>query len=349
MRVSSTVTSVSWIPSEAISGHMKLPFALKIGRYDDPLPDRIDDLAAWRDADRFRFANVLSAFIEVQDDEVTAWGYVGGDMIGATTANLGVASLTFPAVAYPMIQRDPEVGDGWVRFVQTAGGRTGAPMPRRVDRAPWVQFSAPTAWTTLGLTLHVDGRVEYDLVGASPFPRHWIYDGEGSLALKTGFVDFRNWAAANFGERSPWGDHDEEARVTEVETALERHLSVAIMRGGAKPRIRRFPAGDLVVEQGGEGDELLLLLDGVLSVEVDGEALAEVGPGAVLGERAILEGGRRTSTLRAVTPVKVAVARSDEVDVDALRRLSEGHRREETRMAAPEPLVVPDPTPAAPA
>lgn len=354
MRVESTVTSVSWIPSEAISGHMKLPFSLKIGHYDDPLPDRIDDLAAWRDADRFRFANVLSAFIEVDDGQVTAWGYTGQPMIGATTANLGVTSLTFPAVAYPTIQRDPEFGDGWVRFVQTAGGRTGAPMPRRVERAPWVQFSAPTAWTTLGLTLHHDGRVEYDLVGASPFPRHWIYDAEQQLALKTGFVDFTTWAAANFGERSPWGDHDEEARVTEVETALERNLSVAIMRGGARPAIRRVGQGEVVVEQGTVGDELFLLLDGILAVEVDGEPLAEVGPGAVLGERAILEDGVRTSTLRAVTPVKLAVATADQVDRAALEELSEGHRREEqhteaTAAATAETLVLPEATEASPA
>lgn len=340
MRVESSVTSVSWIPSEAISGHMKLPFSLKIGHYDDPLPDRIDDLAGWRDADRFRFANVLQAFIEVEDGQVTAWGYTGEPMIGATTANLGIASLTFPAVAYPTIQRDPEFGDGWVRFVQTAGGRTGAPMPRRVERPPWVQFSAPTAWTTLGLTLHIDGRVEYELLGASPFPRHWIYDADQQLALKTGFVDFKTWAAANFGEKSPWGDHDEEARVTEVETALERQLSLTIMRGGAKPEIRRVAAGDAVVEQGTEGEELFLLLDGILSVEVDGEALAEVGPGAVLGERAILEGGLRTSTLRAVTPAKLAVATAEQIDRDALRTLSEGHRREEALVESNETVVV---------
>ncbi len=349
MRVESTVTSVSWIPSEAISGHMKLPFSLKIGHYDDPLPDRIDDLAAWRDADRFRFANVLSAFIEVEDGEVIAWGYTGEPMIGATTASLGFASLTFPAVSYPTIEREPEFGDGYVRFVQTAGGRTGAPMPRRVERPPWVQLSAPTAWTTLGLTLRHDGRVEYDLVGASPFPRHWIYDGAGQLALKTGFVDFRTWAAANFGEKSPWGDHDEEARVTEVETALERQLSRTIMRSGAKPEIRRGAPDEVVVEQGSIGEELFLLLDGVLAVEVDGEPLAEVGPGAVLGERAILEDGRRTSTLRAVTPVKLAVATADQIDRDALRTLSEGHRREEARVATSETIVVPEATEVSPA
>ena len=65
----------------------------------------------------------------------------------------------------------------------------------------------------------------------------------------------------------------------------------------------------MLVEQGQLGAELYLLLDGVVAVEVDGEPLAELGPGAILGERAVLEGGRRTSTLRAVArQVRVAVA-----------------------------------------
>ena len=45
--------------------------------------------------------------------------------------------------------RPPEVGDKWVRFVQTAGGRTGLPAPRRVRHPPFVQWRAPLAWTTL--------------------------------------------------------------------------------------------------------------------------------------------------------------------------------------------------------
>lgn len=95
--------------------------------------------------------------------------------------------------------------------------------------------------------------------------------------------------------------------VTEVETALERQLSSTIMRGEARPRKRRLQAGETLTEQNAPGAELYLLLDGVLGVEVSGEPVAEVGPGAILGERAVLEGGRRTATLRAVTACKVAV------------------------------------------
>jgi CRP-like cAMP-binding protein len=110
---------------------------------------------------------------------------------------------------------------------------------------------------------------------------------------------------------------------------LERELSVKIMRGGATPTIRKVAAARQLITQGDPGDEVFLLLDGVVAVVVDGRVQAEIGPGAILGERAVLEGGTRTSTVRAVTPCKVAVAAADHLDRDALTELSTGHRREE--------------------
>jgi CRP-like cAMP-binding protein len=100
------------------------------------------------------------------------------------------------------------------------------------------------------------------------------------------------------------------------------------MRGGAKPEIRQLGKGSTLTEQGREGAELYLVLDGMLEVAVDGAPVAEVGPGAILGERAILEGGVRTSTLKALTPVRGAVATADQVDRQTLAQLAAGHRRE---------------------
>jgi CRP-like cAMP-binding protein len=64
----------------------------------------------------------------------------------------------------------------------------------------------------------------------------------------------------------------------------------------------------------------------VLSVTMDGENVAEVGPGVVLGERAVLEGGIRTASLQAATPVRVAVAPADRIDRDALMALRDHHQ-----------------------
>lgn len=330
MRHGASFTSLSWIPSEAIPGlgSAKIPMVLGIGHYDPPPPGHLDDLEALHAAGAFRFANPLRAWIEVEDGEIIDAGYEGGGLISPTVAKFGGAALAIPPVAFPDLRQDPERGDGWVRFEQTTGGRTGAPMPRRVNRPPFVQITAPTAWTTLGLTIHSDGNSEYEIVGASPFPRHWFYDGEGTLVKKSGITDFKGWAGEMFGDKSPWGDYQHELRVTDAESELERILSKAIMQGDHKPEIRRLRQGMALTQQGEEGDELYLVLDGMLTVEVDGEAVAEVGPGTVLGERAILEGGRRTSTLRAATPVKVAVARSDQIDRAALQDLAKAHRRE---------------------
>jgi CRP-like cAMP-binding protein len=101
------------------------------------------------------------------------------------------------------------------------------------------------------------------------------------------------------------------------------------MREGKKPKIRKLAAGDTLTEQHDPGSEMYLLLDGVLSVEVDGEPVAEVGPGSILGERALIEGGTRTSTLRATTAVTVAVAGTPDIQPNVLAELASGHRRED--------------------
>ncbi|MGI9032588.1 MAG: cyclic nucleotide-binding domain-containing protein [Acidimicrobiales bacterium] len=330
MRIESVVTAISWIPSEAVTGMTKLPFEMGVSHYDPPLPDVIDNLEALRQAGRFRFANELRAWIEVGDDgRVVAWGHAGRGHISSTIVQVGPKAMDFPAVAFPDLQLEPEVSETAVRFVQTAGGRTGVPAPRHVRRPPFVQIAAPLAWSTLALTIAADGSSDWEVLGASPFPRHWIYDHTGALAAKTGMIDFKEWYRTAFGRHTPWGEEDSPALVTVAETALERELSSSIMRAGSKPQMKKLGAGKTLVEQGAPGDSLFLLLDGVLAVEVGGQPVAEVGPGAVLGERAVLEGGTRTATLRAVTPVKVAVAEADQVDLEALAELSRGHRREE--------------------
>jgi len=203
------------------------------------------------------------------------------------------------------------------------------PAPRKVRHKPYIQWQAPLVWTTLSLTLHADGRAEYSVAGASRFPRHWIYDAEGRLAHKSGLTDYANWTRVSFGRHTPWGDKDSPALVTAVETALEQALSVQLMHGAAKPRIIQLQAGDELVRQGDFGQDVYLVLDGVIRVERDGTRLAEYGPGAMLGERAALEGGTRTSTLVAVTRCRVASVPAVQLDLSDLAELATGHRREE--------------------
>lgn len=330
MRYESSVTSLSWIPSEAVQGSTRLAFDVGMAHYDEPPPDEIDDLATLREADRFRFANRLAAWVQVDGaQKIVAAEYAGGGMIGSTTVRVGPVHHVFQAVALPDIRVKPEYGDGWVRFTQTAGGRTGMPAPRRVRRAPFVQWQAPLAWTTLSLTLFSDGRSECALVGASRFPRHWVYDDAGQLTAKSGLIDFNDWYRKSFGKQTPWGHQDSEAFVTTVESALERSLSRKLMAGAAKPKISKVKPGTALVTQGERSSDVYLVLDGVLRVEVDGVRLAEYGPGALLGERAHLEGGTRTSSLVAVTECRVASVPAESLDRPALEELSTGHHRED--------------------
>ncbi|MDP8931282.1 MAG: hypothetical protein M3O70_22605 [Actinomycetota bacterium] len=250
MRIESSVTSISWIPSEVLSAFTGLPFELGVFHYDAPPPERVadGDLQALYEADRLRFANELRAFVEVDDGRIIDHGHLGRGLMGWTTLRLGRGSRTIPGVLLPVL-RNVEVTDASVRFVQTVGGRTGVLAPRPVNRPPYVQLIAPTVWTTLALTLHADGRSEYELVRASSMPRHWIYDGDGQVTHKSGVIDANGWAVSH-SLRSPWADYDAPAVVAEVETALERNLSTAIMRAGEQPKIRKLRAGDTLTEQG---------------------------------------------------------------------------------------------------
>ncbi len=329
MRIESSITAVTWIPSEAIEGMPKMPFELGVAHYDDPPPDTITNLDKLRDADAFREANELRAWIEVDDGRIVDFGHEGRGLIGVTRLKLGPGRLAFPAVTFPLIQPEPEVGDGWVRFVQTAGGRMGLPAPRRVRGKPYFQVASASAWTTLQLIIYADGQSKGSLIGASPFPRHWIYDREGRLTEKSGTIDFEQWYRESFGGNTPWGGEDTPAFVTAVESELERNLSRSVMEGGGKLPRRRLEQGETLTEQGAADDDLFLLLDGVLQVEVDGEVVAEVGPGAILGERAALEGGVRTATLRASTACRVAVIRPEQVSEYELAELALSRHREE--------------------
>ena len=340
MRVEATAASVSWIPSESVGGALRRGFDVGLAHYDPPPPDVLEGdehLHRLCREDRFRFANLLRGWAEVEDGHVVEAGFAPGSglVMGATTVRVAGVGATFRAFSLPVIAAEPRVDGSSVRLTQTVGGRTGVPLPRPVPHPPFVQWNAPIVWTTLTLTLHADGSSDVELDGASAFPRHWVFGPDLRLRAKTGVTDQSTWVAHSFGDRTPWSEHNSPALVTAAESELERQLSEQIMRGGRRPEVRRLEPQDVLTQQGAEGDEVYLLLDGVLRVDVDGTTVAEVGPGAVLGERALLEGGRRTSTLTAVTAARVAVAGRDAVDLDRLRELAATHHREDATTPPP--------------
>src|SRR5260370_812317 len=195
---------------------MRLPFDLGPVHYDDPPSDQLTDIEALSRSGAVRFINELRAWVEVENGWIVRHGHSGRGWIGKTKLGFGSRKILFSAIPMPDIRSEPEVGKLSVRFVQTSGGRVAMPLPRKLNRPPFVQIVPPLVWTTLPLT-----------------------------------------------------------------------------------------------------------------IKADAKALAEVGPGAILGERALLEGGKRTATLRALTPARVAVASAEQISPDALVQLATGHHREE--------------------
>ena len=325
-----SITSVSWIPSELITGPLRVPFDLGLTHYDEPPPDRLapDDVASLRRAGRFRFVNRLAGRARVEGGRV-----VGVQLEDGCGGTIGLTNLLGGAVRFPAVAmrdlRTVEVADDGARALvrQTAGGRAPLPAPRLVNGRP--RLVAPLVWTTLELELRADGSSSARVVGASAFPRHWVYDDAGHLAEKVATTDSDAWLHTLEVTATPWHGVDAAAVVTPAETELERRLSRQVMGDlRARRRVRTVAAGEELFRQGDTGDDVALLLDGVVEVVRDGRVLVEIGPGAVLGERALLE-GVRTATVRALTPLTVALVDGASLAREDLEVLVLGHRRED--------------------
>ena len=242
MRIESAVTSVTWIPSEAVEGMPKLPFELGVAHYDEPPPDVLGDLEQLHSEGRIPRGERAPRLDRGQGRADRRPRSEGGGLLGVTRMRLGPARMAFPAVAFPLIQPEPEVGDGWVRFVQTAGGRMGLPAPRRVRGKPYFQCRVGLGVDDARADHPRRRPLEGSLVGASPFPRHWVYDDEGRSSRSRGRSTSRSGTASRYGENTPWGGEDTPAFVTAVETQLERELSESVMQLDAKLPRRRLDA-----------------------------------------------------------------------------------------------------------
>jgi len=233
-----------------------------------------------------------------------------------------------PTKGNRLIQWEPAVTAEGATFVQTAGGRPGFSFLKPTLRWPFLVTKPFTIWTTLRLTIGLDGTSTEALVGASPFPRHWLYDDAKSLVQKSALTRNQVWARTIFGSHTPWGGEEQVPDVAEAETRLDRALADEIMQAG-RPEVRQMRSGDLLFRQGEPGTSVVLVLDGVFEVRVDGDVVGRVGPGTVVGERAGLEGGRRTADLRATTDARVASVPADRLDPGLLGDLALGHHRED--------------------
>jgi CRP/FNR family transcriptional regulator, cyclic AMP receptor protein len=78
-----------------------------------------------------------------------------------------------------------------------------------------------------------------------------------------------------------------------------------------------IPDGTLLIEQGTLPYDVFVLEEGTVEVTRDGESVATLGAGEVVGEIALLNPQRRTASVRATSRVRAVVLRTDDLDVIA--------------------------------
>src|SRR3954454_2549643 len=104
MRVQATAISMSWIPSDSLKGALKTGMDLRLSHWDPPLPDHVSGAEAVHELcrhDKFRFANLLSGWAEVEGGEIVSHGVHqdSGLVMGATTVRVGPIGATFRAAS----------------------------------------------------------------------------------------------------------------------------------------------------------------------------------------------------------------------------------------------------------
>jgi CRP/FNR family transcriptional regulator, cyclic AMP receptor protein len=97
---------------------------------------------------------------------------------------------------------------------------------------------------------------------------------------------------------------------------IELLRTVSLFRGLRDRELERIsaladivdlPADRRIMSQGERGAEMFVLVSGTAHIERDGESLGDRGPGEVLGEIALLDGGPRTATVTLTEPSRLLV------------------------------------------
>jgi hypothetical protein len=330
VRINRHATSISWIPSDSLIGLLRFPFEKGLMHYDPPPPLSLTDVDGMQRRGEFRFMNRVDTWVEVSDGKLRDCGFSGtGLTMGLTPISAGPLRVLLPTKANPVIRHVPQVVGNEAVFVQTAGGRPAFSFLKPARHWPFLVTRPFTIWTTVELTIAADGSSRQRLIGSSPFPRHWLYDGEDRLAEKVALTRPQVWLRTVFGTHTPWGGEDEAPVVADPETELERALAEQIMQSDERPVVRHVPAGELLFRQSEEATSVAVILDGNFEVRVVGQVVGRVGPGTVVGERASLEGGRRTADLQALTACRVAEVPAERFSPDMLGELALGHHRED--------------------
>jgi CRP/FNR family cyclic AMP-dependent transcriptional regulator len=98
--------------------------------------------------------------------------------------------------------------------------------------------------------------------------------------------------------------------------------------------LESHPEGAAVVREGGYANDFYAIEDGTARVEREGQHLADLGPGDVFGEQALLEGEQRSASVIASSPlrvIKIAHWELDKMKRDMPDAVAELNRQVESR------------------
>lgn len=97
---------------------------------------------------------------------------------------------------------------------------------------------------------------------------------------------------------------------------VDRLEEVALLSGCSRRQLRAIarisdivevPAGTVLARRGESGDEFFLILDGTARVEVSARKRSRLEPGEYFGEMSLLDGGPRSASVTAETPLRLLV------------------------------------------
>jgi CRP/FNR family transcriptional regulator, cyclic AMP receptor protein len=69
----------------------------------------------------------------------------------------------------------------------------------------------------------------------------------------------------------------------------------------------KIDSGEVLCREGAEGAECFIIVEGDAKVTLRGKQIATFGPGSVFGEMSLLDGGPRSATVTAESPMRLYV------------------------------------------
>jgi len=147
------------------------------------------------------------------------------------------------------------------------------------------------AWSVVGSKCGPDRRIPVELVSR-------MMDGSISYDPKARLEPVLSGATVKQGDKI---ERLKEVRIFE-ECSQRQLRSIARIA-----RVVDAPAGTMLTRADEPGDEFFLILDGTASVDVATETRGPLRPGAFFGEMSLLDGGPRSATIVAETPVRLLV------------------------------------------